>query len=296
MKRLFTFGCSFTKYHYPTWANFLSVDFDYFENWGKSGIGNKAITERIVECHVKNKFTKDDTVIVQWSSHLRYDYSLLDFLNNGWQINGGILNPVALQNVYNNNWHEIFFDEQAYIMHSLNHIVMIDKFLKNTNCTYFMTSIGNFDKLGTDLINEVEHLSKNKPDSINKNYPQLSHYFNSINFNNWIEPLITSIKENPELSWTWRMGPGDGTVNIDSHPSPKQHLCWVNKYLRPKLNLEPKQEVEWLDLLDAIPKLTKQRYKLTKAVINEGDTVKHIDAQFNYWPPKKSWNTDVYGF
>jgi len=38
MKRLFTFGCSFTHFDWPTWANLLGLDneYDLCENWGFS--------------------------------------------------------------------------------------------------------------------------------------------------------------------------------------------------------------------------------------------------------------------
>ena len=38
MSRLFTFGCSFTNYAWPTWADFLGLEFEHFENWGVSGV------------------------------------------------------------------------------------------------------------------------------------------------------------------------------------------------------------------------------------------------------------------
>ena len=60
MSRLFTFGCSFTATeHYPSWSAFLGLEFKHYENWGVSGIGCKAIAERVAECHSKNKFTKE---------------------------------------------------------------------------------------------------------------------------------------------------------------------------------------------------------------------------------------------
>ena len=60
--RLFTFGCSFTMYAWPTYADFLGYSFDEYENWAFPGLGNRAIAERIAECHVKNKFTEINDV------------------------------------------------------------------------------------------------------------------------------------------------------------------------------------------------------------------------------------------
>ena len=57
MRRLFTFGCSYTSWNWPTWADLLGLEVEHFENWGHAGIGNRAIAERVAECHIKNKFT-----------------------------------------------------------------------------------------------------------------------------------------------------------------------------------------------------------------------------------------------
>ena len=73
MKRLYTFGCSFTNYKWPTWADILSKEFEYFENWGRPGAGNSYITNAVVEASIKNKFTKDDTIMIMWSSMTRED-------------------------------------------------------------------------------------------------------------------------------------------------------------------------------------------------------------------------------
>jgi len=74
-RRLFAFGCSYTNYvSSPSWADFLNFDFDHVENWALPGLGCRAIAERVAECHAKNTFTKDDVIIVQWTTHLRHDY------------------------------------------------------------------------------------------------------------------------------------------------------------------------------------------------------------------------------
>ena len=86
MKRLFTFGCSFTNYRWPTWADIVSQDYDYYENWGQRGGGNKYIYFSLIECHQRNNITADDTVMIMWSSQARED----KFLDNKWYTPGAI--------------------------------------------------------------------------------------------------------------------------------------------------------------------------------------------------------------
>jgi hypothetical protein len=71
MKRLFVFGCSFTNYRWSTWADCLSPEFDYFENWGQSGGSNQYIFYSLMECDQRHQFGPDDTVIVCWTDIMR---------------------------------------------------------------------------------------------------------------------------------------------------------------------------------------------------------------------------------
>jgi hypothetical protein len=48
-KRAFLFGCSYTEYKWPTWANILKKDLDIpVYNWGLSGLGNVGLHCRMV--------------------------------------------------------------------------------------------------------------------------------------------------------------------------------------------------------------------------------------------------------
>jgi hypothetical protein len=73
MKRLFTFGCSFTNYRWSTWADCLAPEFDYFENWGQSGAGNHFIFNSIIEADQRYNFGPYDTVVVCWTNVMRED-------------------------------------------------------------------------------------------------------------------------------------------------------------------------------------------------------------------------------
>jgi hypothetical protein len=204
MKRLFTFGCSFTKYVWPTWADLLGVGFDEFQNWGYRGIGNRGIAERIAEAHARHQFNKNDTVIVQWSTHLRHDW-----YNDhqqpagrppGWKTNGSLFSP-RNQHVHTKEWIELFFNESAYIMHTLNSIVLSQNLLEATGATWVMTSIGHLQNLGNDIdIRKEFGESLFNNDTISKSYPHLDFYKNDGNItsnNNYIlnQKVFSSLKE-----------------------------------------------------------------------------------------------------
>ena len=83
--RLFTFGCSFTQYIWPTWADILSKNFKFYENWALAGAGNLYIFNSIIEANKRHCFNKEDTIIIMWSGLTRIDY----YKNNSWQPQGG---------------------------------------------------------------------------------------------------------------------------------------------------------------------------------------------------------------
>ena len=72
--RLFAFGCSFTKYCWPTWADIMAVDLgcEYY-NLGIAGLGNVGIMSRMIEADLKWKFKPEDKIVVLWSGFERED-------------------------------------------------------------------------------------------------------------------------------------------------------------------------------------------------------------------------------
>lgn len=87
MQRLFVFGCSFTNYMWPTWADIVAYDLGipYF-NYGLPGLGNVGISHRIIEADIKHTFTNDDIIMIFWTSWCREDR----ISQGNWAANGSI--------------------------------------------------------------------------------------------------------------------------------------------------------------------------------------------------------------
>ena len=129
MGRLFTFGCSFTKYIYPTWADFIGTQFDIHQNWGKSGAGNFFIYSQLLECNQLNNINKDDTVLIMLSSYIRFD--LIDrksnFVNSGNMYNQKFFDEDFVYNKWSEEYG--FYSTWAYVNSIIN-------FLKSVGCKY----------------------------------------------------------------------------------------------------------------------------------------------------------------
>lgn len=270
MRRLFTFGCSFTKYSWPTWADFFGLEFDHFENWGLPGIGNVAIANRVAESLTKNKFTADDTVIVQWSSHIRNDYHTFrapPFGRNsaGWKTKGSMFNYLN-KDLYNKDWQATFFDEQSYIMYSLNSMTLVRSLLDNVGCNWAMTSIGDFSKAGSDMIDPngfAENVGSKKDIWLGTGFSRsinFESYKDYIDFYNWCEPIGSFAWNRQEKQFHWK-AEKDIDSWIDPHPSVELHFEWLDSVLKPKLNLQSsKNDIQnfWLTEVDRIYKTHNQ--------------------------------------
>lgn len=247
-RRLFTFGCSYTFFMWPTWSDLLSVEYDYYENWAWVGLGNRAIAERVAEAHAKHNFTEHDTIIVQWSTTLRYDWHNEVPINSeaGWQTNGNAFSPKNIK-FYNESWYRNFYSERSWVMHTLNHILLTQGLLDSIGCTWKMTSIGDIRNLGTDLDQDLwnyERVSA-RPDEISSDYvlwnryPEFKSYSKPIwedRATVWIEPIMPYSSKHDDLYW-WFQAKQDKEAWKEGHPSPLQHQKWLNDLLRPSLNL-----------------------------------------------------------
>lgn len=278
MRRLFTFGCSFTNYIWPTWADFLGTEFDYFENWGIAGLGNVAIANRLAEAHSKHKFTKDDTIVIQWSSHIRNDYHTFEFNPRGyrWKTKGSMFNYIN-RPIYDARWIALFFDEQSYLMYSLNSMVLVKNMLENIGCQWAMTSMSDFSKAGSD-INDPNGYGENSGSDKDiwtgkgfDNNIDFSMYRETIGFDNWCESFLAYSEYSTDKHYQWQ-DINDAEPWVDPHPSIGQHYNWMNDILKAKLGLPSAAptiiQQQWLDQAEKDYKETKDYFLFEQKMMN----------------------------
>jgi hypothetical protein len=127
-KRFFAFGCSFTGYMWPTWADVLSKEMPQaeFYNLGHSGSGNLMISSRLAEASVKFNFCETDLVIVLWTTFCREDR----YLNGYWQCPGNIYT----QGFYSEEFVKKHADPIGYLIRDLSLITLATGYLKSLPC------------------------------------------------------------------------------------------------------------------------------------------------------------------
>jgi len=255
--RLFALGCSFTNYAWPSWADILGLEYDVYENWAYPGLGNRAIAERVANLHALETLTPNDTVIIQWTSHLRHDWHATDqrhdtYKGVGWKTSGSIFNFIN-EEIFDENWVKTFFDEHSYVMHTLNNILLTKQFLESLGVNYYMTSMGYINKMNSDYPSEDSKIGWHGENSttdadIWRDIPSLKIYKDKIFDDKWLYPIGTfawSHKEEPYKFITQK-----GAKTIDRHPTINQHSDYVEQIIKPKLGLSQKTNStaqKWID-------------------------------------------------
>lgn len=195
MERIFTFGCSWTKYNWPTWADIVrySIDAPVY-NWALGGMGNVGIYHRLIECDLKYKFTEKDIIIIQWTSWTREDRFI-----ERWQSHGNIFN----NSMYDENFIKKYWSWENDVIKNCTAIISANKTF-NINFQTTMIPIG---------IPEFITTYTNIEDSDITNF--------------YINNLPNNIVNFPNEKNTKFYG-----KCIDGHPDPLTHLYFYNNILR----------------------------------------------------------------
>lgn len=130
-KRLFTFGCSFTNYIWPTWADIISQDIPYFENWGVGGSGNFFIFNQFIESLERNNFSEGDLVMILWSHYRREDR----YVKDKWIHAAG---QEKRKTIYGKSWEENFACDRGNLIRDLSFINSTGRILETLKCDWGM--------------------------------------------------------------------------------------------------------------------------------------------------------------
>jgi hypothetical protein len=215
---MFAFGCSFTEYGWPTWADILGQSFDYYENWGVAGGGNYLISSRVLECHHVNKFTKDDTVLVMYTSIPR-----IDFYTSAWTRNGNIFNSHSSQ--YERQWRDNNWSFTQGFYNTWIAIKQTKLLLDSIGCKYKLMKAFDISPISG------HELQTFQPPSTEQDF--YNEYINDIDSYFGEEPIMLNwLHENSHVSEPYvfkKSVSGDNWV--DYHPTIAHHELWCRTYL-----------------------------------------------------------------
>lgn len=251
-KRFFAFGCSFTDYHWPTWADIIGREIPYYENWGRISAGNQFIFNSVVECDAKYHFNKDDLVIIMWTSIEREDR----YHKNDWLL----ASHIERSKVYGKEWIKKFGDDiRGFLIRDLAAIRACQQILKSRECDWANFSMSPISKMDGDKITAKNISELNE---LHNRYVQLHSdlcqgkditepYAHSPDVLNLYKDVFVDIEDsvlNLIFKGEWGEPPRPNKNN--KHPTPNEHLNYLQK-LYP--NFKPSNSTkEFVDLWEKI--------------------------------------------
>ena len=219
--RLFTFGCSFTKYIWPTWADILGREYDEFYNYGMSGGGNLFIFDSLVEAIARHNINKHDTVAIMWTNVTRDDRYSEN--HNGWLKYGNIH---TAEGYLTEDFIEKFITVRGCYVRDMPLLFAAYKLLTNTGCKFYFTSMVDIDS--------PEQYSLKKATNITDVF---SVYNEAIKI---VKPSIHKTIFN--YKWNSRF------KKQDPHPHPIDYLEYIEKIL-PEFNISDDTKT-WVKEID----------------------------------------------
>jgi hypothetical protein len=239
-KRVFAFGCSFTSWIYPTWAQIINkscnTDVEFY-NMAKAGGGNIYIANRLTEANRVYKFNEDDLVILMWSTFCRIDY--YDTENGGWKTPGNIFT----QSMIDINKIKPLLDPNGFIIRDFSIIELTTAYLNSLPCDVlkFMSVPLNYNNFQNILHDKIS-------DRILNTYQGLDTEYGSDVFQFLGNRFSGGIKYHDS-----NHGPG---LTNDYHPTP---VDYCNYLLSKNVPITP-QAIQYAhDSLDKINKFGKTR-------------------------------------
>lgn len=229
-KRVFTFGCSFTKWSYPTWADYLVEEFKNRGlegyNFGAGGAGNLYIFTKLMEANQIFRFNEEDLVIVSWTSMHREDR----YIKGRWITPGNIYN----QSVYSEDFVKEVADIEFYYLRDSALITAARNSFKDKIGGYYTLAMNNFkDTEPTDSKFDSTDLCSNTlkvySSGLKLDFPAIVPFLNLHVGAKEIEPTRPDvrIKKNDNRG-----------VHKEWHPFPEEHYFYLKRNLLPELDIK----------------------------------------------------------
>jgi len=241
MSRLFTFGCSYTAYGWPTWADICGRTFDTYINYGKSGAGNHYIVSSLIECDRVYNLTPNDTVLIMFSGSTRFD----TLTHGSWGTRGNIFTT-------NNFFDEKFLQEYWSVDYGYQttwmHINHAHLFLEYKNIQHkIMTAFNMLPGFEAEYDYIPEITSKKFSIELEKDAIRILDV--SIAMRDWVKSKYAKsdfYRFEPSKDKPW-MKPNE--LFIDGHPTIKMHYDWVKQflpnYLPEKFDVQKETEIHY---------------------------------------------------
>ena len=268
---LFTFGCSYTHFAWPTWSSCLSPYFDRIDNYARSGAGNSFIFTCFSNAVADDKIKKGDTVIVQWSSLVREDRIMQNestYSLGGYAYNNGFYSKKLLSNYFN------VLQKGLELIGFITSVRAIceQKGINLKMFHMFEPWIGPSAGEPSYVDLEFLHFGSTKLKEFNvlrkiKEMSSSSYFFPS---------SLEMLNDSKKYGRGYIIDPATGIACEDHHPQPIVHLQYCIKYIYPWLSSLP--TTKKVDNIDKLISNIKEWTELMK----DKDKVENIPEQRSF--------------
>ena len=137
VRRLFTFGCSFTRWLWTGWPEILANHLDVPHwNFGAGGGGNQFMFTRLSQARQAYNIGPDDLVVICWTHFSREDRWCEKI--SDWELVGNIYHS---NGVWDERWIKRWANSTHYALRDLSMINMTRTCLDSWGCQYHMMSM-----------------------------------------------------------------------------------------------------------------------------------------------------------
>ena len=214
---------------YPTWADLVATNFDFYENWGGAGGGNTFISTQLYECNQQRNITKDDTVLIMFSSFTRYDF----IIDSNWKLSGNLYSQTNINfDFLENCWSE----EHGYVS-SWFAIKSAINLLDNIGCNYKIMTAFDLLRFSENITKSMDDIRTNRVKNCMDDFKTILPAINLLDYAEYLE-------DNDIVKFYRYFR--NGKLDKDRHPTLTMHLMWVKDVL-PQFHNEKMDEMvkEW---------------------------------------------------
>ncbi len=220
-KRFFSFGCSFTHYKWPTWADIIAQEFtpETAFNYGLCGAGNYIMAQSVMDADAFHKLGPGGLCMVMFTNFQREDRYCK--AKGGWLYPGNIYS----QGIYSKEWME-YFDEDHALLRDMMVVKLLKNFFENKGVDFHFMCMVPFGSTqdGPDLLTpDQKEIIKHYKEEMDLVKPSIWEVCFNYNWHS-VQPrsvTYTGGEHNHHIK-------GKGWYE-DNHAHPKEHLEYIQK-------------------------------------------------------------------
>jgi hypothetical protein len=279
-RKLYTFGCSYTKFEWLTWVDFLTPYFSETRNFGESGAGNSYIFNSFANLAANDILQPGDTVIIEWSSLMRENK--IFSMEGGYKLGGFIYN----NHLYSKEYVKKYFNPIQTAFELVSYITSAKSICKDRGVNlkmFYMLTPWLGDSFGEPF--SIFFPNEDIKNNVHKIFMEsrILEVLKGIYDDNFIQLSLEeyNLDNKTNICYLEYRNSDHPGLFLDHHPAPNMHFRYAHSYILPWLKsiFSNLKEVPYLPLYEISEFWTKNLADIET-------------AQKFYNTPSQNWDID----